>query len=365
MASENVLMSGIEALDDIKKELSVYNGKKENLDSAKHNLSQLQKQLNSKVKERQDSIDKTIKKRREGVASSFDKEISKEQGKLKEAKNQKSKVKQEKVKDRIKDETTMLNEENARLKKEIKAAVAGAGAPSYCASNWYYSLFMPKGAGQYFKLVLMMLIAFLAIPGLICVILPETLHRIVVIIVYGVIVIGIFALYNAIERKTLVPYNSVLLKVRDAKETIKKNKKEIAKISKHIRKDKDEDVYELGTYVEKIKEREIALENISDRKQDAIDAFDKNTKNDIIREHDERYGPEIEKLKNDVEKLEKEVKILEAQVKEQKLLITENYEAYMGKEFMKEEKIDELIAIIKAGQASNVSNAMRVSKARR
>ena len=42
---------------------------------------------------------------------------------------------------------------------------------------------------------------------------------------------------------------------------------------------------------------------------------------------------------------------------------TEALKAFL--EFMKEEKIDELIAIIKAGQASNVSNAMRVSKARR
>lgn len=364
--ADNILVSGVGALNELKKEIRRYNADKVQLDTLKQSLSQLEKQLNSTTRELSDKIDKDVKKRRDDISSTYNKEISKEQEKLKEAKNEKSKAKEEKVKDRIKEETKVLNAENEKLKKEIKEAVAGANAPGYLTSNWYYALFMPKGAGQYIKLALITLVAFLVIPGLVCFLIPEDFRSIWVIVpVYGIIAVGMFALYNAIEKKTLVPYNSLLLSVRDAKLTIKKNKKKISKITKKIRRDKDEEMYELDTYEDNIKSKEVALENISDRKQEAINYFEKNTKQDIIDELNERYEPTIKKLNQDIENLKEQVSELDETVKEKGLYLTENYEAYIGKEFMKEEKIEELISIIKAGQANTVSLAIQVAKTRR
>lgn len=57
-----------------------------------------------------------------------------------------------------------------------------------------------------------------------------------------------------------------------------------------------------------------------------------------------------------------EAKEAEVKVKEQTLFITDNYESYLGTEFMVPEKLDELADFIRLGKATTISEAEALYK---
>ena len=70
----------------------------------------------------------------------------------------------------------------------------------------------------------------------------------------------------------------------------------------------------------------------------------------------------LQKLENAFEAAGANRREAETRVKEQTLFITDNYESYVGKEFMTPEKLDELADLIRLGKASTVSEAKEVYK---
>ena len=55
---------------------------------------------------------------------------------------------------------------------------------------------------------------------------------------------------------------------------------------------------------------------------------------------------------------------LDTLIKEQRIYISSNYEAYLGKEFMNLDKLQELYSYMKSGIADTVSQALAVYKDR-
>ena len=70
----------------------------------------------------------------------------------------------------------------------------------------------------------------------------------------------------------------------------------------------------------------------------------------------------IERLEADLRRASDEAKEAEVKVKEQTLFITDNYESYLGTEFMVPEKLDELADFIRLGKAATISEAEALYK---
>lgn len=97
---------------------------------------QLERQLEAEKKALADEISFTIKKRQEEITASYDKEIGKEQERLKKAKAKREKAKNQGIKERIAEETAPLRDHNRELRLKIKSLFQKERLPSFCRRTW-------------------------------------------------------------------------------------------------------------------------------------------------------------------------------------------------------------------------------------
>ena len=143
-------------------------------------------------------------------------------------------------------------------------------------------------------------------------------------------------------------------KIRDLMRT---NHKKIRVITNSIRRDRDEAVYDLEKYDDEIAQIEQDLSDITSKKKEALNTFEKVTKTIISDEIAGASREKIERLEEELLRASEEAKEAEVKVKEQTLFITDNYESYLGTEFMVPEKLDELADFIRMGKATTISEA--------
>ena len=86
------------------------------------------------------------------------------------------------------------------------------------------------------------------------------------------------------------------------------------------------------------------------------------TKADIIAEIQGRENERINAMKSELEKKSAEHLRLDNLVKEQRIYISSNYEAYLGKEYVTMERLTELKQIMTTGAADTVAQALAVYK---
>lgn len=135
------------------------------------------------------------------------------------------------------------------------------------------------------------------------------------------------------------------------------NHKKIRVITNSIRRDRDEAVYDLEKYDDEIAQIEQDLSDITSKKKEALNTFEKVTKTIISDEIAGASREKIERLEEELLRASEEAKEAEVKVKEQTLFITDNYESYLGTEFMVPEKLDELADFIRMGKATTISEA--------
>ncbi len=151
------------------------------------------------------------------------------------------------VKDRLKSETDAFRVENKRLKKVMKKMFRKAGRPAYCASALYYAVYAPAGIGNYLAIAIAAAIEFFGIPfALIKLLNVETVAKVFIYI--GVC--AFFVLVYILIRKRTRPkeMREVINRGRPILKRIKKNKKEIKKISRAVKRDKDDSKYNLEEF---------------------------------------------------------------------------------------------------------------------
>ena len=146
------------------------------------------------------------------------------------------------------------------------------------------------------------------------------------------------------------------------KTRFRSNNRQVRKITRAIRKDNNEEVYELGDFDARIKEVEDEIKRISDEKEKALLNFDENISNDIVKEIESKEMPRINDLQKEYDETVSQKESLEEIVKETSLKISSEYEAYIGKEYTNLERIDALIKIMENGQAQTVSQAIDLYK---
>ena len=119
-------------------------------------------------------------------------------------------------------------------------------------------------------------------------------------------------------------------------------------------------MYGLEPFDSQIKALYDDIAEIENEKQSALEDFEKNTKADIISEINERYADKICNMETELEKKKVEYDELDDLVKKQRIYISSNYEAYLGKEFINVDKLSELNSIMKSDSADTIAQALAV-----
>ena len=166
-----------------------------------------------------DTIQKTVKKRREEIRSTYEKEMGKVQDQLKKARSKREKAKNEGVKDRIRDETAPLWEEIRDLKVQLKTLMRQNHVPGYCQSAFYYSLYFPRHVKEYFQLFLLVLFFFLATPYGIYLLIPDR-KPLYLVMIYVVDIFLIGGGYIVLGNRTKMLYMETLREGRKFQDQI-------------------------------------------------------------------------------------------------------------------------------------------------
>lgn len=357
MEENNTVTAQLQLLRDAKEavtQLSVWKSQKEQLEMEDKKLN---KKLAADEKQLSSDITSMIKKRRDSVSSSYDKEISAGQDKLKKVKNEREKARSMGINDRIKQETAGLRAENAGLKKTMKKVFSDTKTPSICRSYIFYSLYDPGHITEWLGAIIMALFAFLGLPALL-IICFEVFNPIMIILIFAVFIIVFGALYILGLKLFKNPHQDTLRQGEEIKKQIRKNSRQIKRIIRSVKRDKNEESYGLETFDYDIAKWESQIEDINKKKEEALETFDNVTSKVISDEVTESERPKLEETRNAIAANKQKLEEVTEAYSRQSLYIAEHYEAILGKEFMTTERMDALMGIIHEGNATTVTEAI-------
>lgn len=319
-------------------------------------------ELEATRKEVEDSIQQTIRKRLDEINSSYDKEIGKGQERLKRVRAKREKAKSQGMKERIAEETRQLREHNQELKVQMRILFQKNQAPAFCRSTFYYALYYPRGLREIGLFLLTLVLCFLAVPCGIYFLLIQQRQMWMLAAIYFADVLLIGGAYVMVGNRTRLRYQDTLKRGRDIRNTLRSNRKKIKVITRSIQRDGDEALYDLEKYDDEIAQAEQELSELVSKKRDALITFENVTKNIISDEIMENNRKRLNELEASCVETAEALKKLESSIKEQNLHITDTYGPYLGNEFLKPERLTELLKLFQNGSASNLTEAMELYK---
>ena len=358
MTEQNVLYGGVDELNKIRKILEEQADVKKQIETATAQKKSLEADLETEEKAIQAAVDVTVKRRREQVVSTFDKELATAQDKMRDARESKDKEKTKKVNKRIDKETANLVRDNKVLIEDKKTYLKQKNISGIWDKPLTYIMYFPKTIVEILEFVLIAALFFIGVPLLVTKLV--SLHIILEIIIFIAIDALFVIIYMMGYEVTKMQNKEAFLELYKKRKEIHKNNKQIKKIKKRILKDRDESRYDLGKYDEDINAIEDRINDIVNRKNEALNAFEKTTKSEIANEIKGKSKDKMDKIKNDLQKCATDLKAFEEKQKDITLNLTTNYSPYIGNENLNVRKIDAMIDAINNGQAKNVSEAASV-----
>lgn len=344
-------------LDEARQAVTEMNRMREQEETMKQRVKDAQKELESEEKSVTDRINQTVKKRREEISSSYDKELGRGQDRLKKARSKREKAKSQGIKERIAEETAELREENRELNLQIKILFQQNRIPKFCNTKAYWALFMPHWFSEFMRFLLTVLICFLVIPYGGYLLLPKR-TPVYLVCIYLACIVVFGGIYVLIVNRTKIRHSKVLKDARIIRDQIHGNDKKIRVITHTIRKDRNEAIYDLQKHDDEIAQLEQEMTEIAARKKDALNTFESVTKNIIADEIAESNEDKIAYLKSIYEVQEQELKDLESAIQTGALSMADRFEPYIDKEFLEPDKLASLSTSIQNGTCTNITEAI-------
>ena len=317
-------------------------------------------ELEAEEKKLKADIDRSIKERLNEINRTYDGEISKAKDELKKAQAKREKARNQSVKARIAEETKGPLDEAAEKLRNMKEAFRKQHMPAFTTTRLYYSLFMPHRFKDFLLLVFLIVICFIAVPcGIYFLALPENLRSPVLLAVIYVLSVLIFGgLYTWIGNSSKSKYTDMLRMGKETWDDLAANQKQVRKLTRQIRRDKNEERYNLGAYDDEIARASQAVQEAEARKQEALTNFDTVTKNIITDELTQNSSEKIGRLMSAHDEALRLLQEVGEEKRQKEKTLQEQYEVRLGREFMSEEKIEALSDILTRGSASSLADAM-------
>lgn len=352
-----------EFLDNAKKSLQEEEQLKAELVDLETELAAKNASIESERKALKDQIDITIKARVSELTKTYDDEYSILTEKLKRVKSGRERAKNQGIKERIADETKDLSLDNKNIKQKIKDEMKKSSVPFFANTHLFMSVYMPSKLSEILTLLLSFAICYIVIPLSIFYFIPWNLNSILKIIIIYLITIIIFGgTYILVANISKYKYAESLKIIKGYRKDIDLNNKKIEAIKKEIKSDKNEEKYNLASFDDDISHIEKEIQELIEKRDEAINTFESVTKNIIVDELTSNSMPRIDFLETQKLDLCQKLKDTEVSRKSLSLKISNEYEVYLGKDLLSESKIVEIENIIKDNTISNLSEAIEIYK---
>lgn len=354
------VQTDLEAVEQLKQELAEYKNQEKNLKRA----------ISTEEKSIQDEISQTIRRRKNEIEKIYDSQIDANKSKSRSVQVKRDKAKSKRVDERVSLETADLAEENRQLQVEMRTLFKAQHVPAFCMSDLYYSLFMTKRLTEFLILFLTILITYAGIPSLMYILSVEVFFKetnptalpflCTLTVSLTLFILGL--IYILLLNKTKLRHYDTIKEGRIIKDRVAANKRQMKAIRNKINKDKDDSQYGLDKYDDKLAELEDELNQISRDKQEAMTAFENETKQVLTDEVNDRRLGRLEQMKHDLDALEEQMALLDDDIQNSSLAIANNYGAFLGKDFCTPARVADLISLMEDGTAQTVSEAIAAYK---
>lgn len=343
----------LEACKEAVRELQAAREKRDALDIKEKKQA---KALAAEKKAVEDSVNATVKKRKEELQASYDTEIAKVQDSIRKTRAKREKAKQQGMKERIREQTAPLAAENKEMKSRIRESFKQNHIPVICNTTMYYSLFFPRTLREVLVMFITFAVCFLGIPVGVYWLIPEhkTLH-IIIIYVAAVLVFG--GTYLLVGRLTRERHKEAILEAQRIRRSMEKNKRKMRSQVRSIRREKTDEHYDLGAFDTEISAREQEKAELLEKKEEAMAYFGSTTKPAITEEIVSARRDHISAMEAEHQQTSADLAETEEYIKNAGLKLSSDFEAFIGKDFMQEDKLEALIRILKKGQAANITAA--------
>ena len=295
MAAENVFQENVDYLIEARKTLILVDKIKEELETQRIAAKRLKKKVEAENKAIEDEICATLKRRKEEIAATYDKEIDINREKLKKIRAKRDKKKNQRMNQRMQEETYEVKEKNRQLITEMKTKFKQAHLPRFCSNKWFYTIFLPETPIEYVLFFVVSILLMLGVPVLCAFAIGKTVDCSLIMkgkelkdafsfsLIIGVSfasILGIvyFLVYILISKWIVMKHKDVLDEGKIILQRIRANQKSIKAIENFIYKEQDDSVYNLEHYDEKLSELEKEAVSIVEEKQNALNGLENDTK---------------------------------------------------------------------------------------
>ena len=347
--------------NDAKAQIATVNDLNAQVSRLKREKDKLENDLESEKRNVSNTIDQRVRKRRNEIVDTYDRELDKINDSLRKANSKRAKAKNRGIKERIAEETSALRDTNRSLRSQIRSNYKKDGVPFYCEWELFYTLFFPQNVLDVLVIILAFAVCFFAIPFGIWYLFFKETGAIALVVIY-VIDILIFGGIVVLVQREVMKHSVVLKDAVQLRKVIRANERKIDNITTSIQNDTSEAKYDLGSFDDEIARIKQQLADVTMKKNDALNTFDTVTKNIITDEINDNAKPKITDMVNRISAVGMELAEQDQKRNEASLNLSNNYEVYLGKEFMTPEKIDALAEIMGHGTAANISEAIEEYK---
>lgn len=300
-------------------------------------LRQSEKAYSSMEKSVAEGITTALKKKKEEIAATYDRELSQYQDQIDVCKTERAKAKANAIAQRIQVETAPLNQQNQQLEAQIELKFKENKVPVVCKKRAISMLFFPKNSRDWTIDILVGVGLIFFIPLFFSLAIS---NRLVLAFTFFVYVGALFTVYLYLLHKYMLKFAGVNEEVEELRKQIRINNKNKQLMTNRIKKSQDETGYNLGSFDDKITGIQQVMQNTVEKRQEALENFESEIRHQITADITAANKDELLGLQQEFESKRQELSDKKEEIEQIENQLKEEYEPVFGKDLLYKQRLN-------------------------
>ena len=300
-------------------------------------LKQSEKAYSSMEKSVAEGITTALKKKKEEIAATYDRELTQYQDQIDVCKTERAKAKANAIAQRIQVETAPLNQQNQQLEAQIELKFKENKVPVVCKKRAISMLFFPKNSRDWTIDILVGVGLIFFIPLFFSLAIS---NRLVLAFTFFVYVGALFTVYLYLLHKYMLKFAGVNEEVEELRKQIRINNKNKQLMTNRIKKSQDETGYNLGSFDDKITSIQQVMQNTVEKRQEALENFESEIRHQITADITAANKDELLGLQQEFESKRQELSDKKEEIEQIENQLKEEYEPVFGKDLLYKQRLN-------------------------
>ena len=300
-------------------------------------LKQSEKAYSSMEKSVAEGITTALKKKKEEIAATYDRELSQYQDQIDVCKTERAKAKANAIAQRIQVETAPLSQQNQQLEAQIELKFKENKVPVVCKKRAISMLFFPKNSRDWTIDILVGVGLIFFIPLFFSLAIS---NRLVLAFTFFVYVGALFTAYLYLLHKYMLKFAGVNEEVEELRKQIRVNHKNKQLMTNRIKKSQDETGYNLGSFDDKITGIQQVMQNTVEKRQEALENFESEIRHQITADITAANKDELLGLQQEFESKRQELSDKKEEIEQIEKQLKEEYEPVFGKDLLYKQRLN-------------------------